>query len=131
MVPGTVFGLGATPTDVQWANLLAAYEWVNAHPLAADASPDTVNARSLVLAALVAAQTKLQAAGTGGSADPTYQAAMRRYQAFRAQMQAQETPSDFMLWLSNLPDTIRKLLPLAALGLGAYLLLPVLTRRRT
>jgi hypothetical protein len=125
-------GLGATDAATQMANVVAGYEWMNAHPLADDASEDTKQTRALVLAALVHAQNLLQS-GPSAAADTAYTTAMTQYRAHAAAMTAKETPSAFSLWLAglglDLANPVAKIALYGALGLGAYLVVPVLLRK--
>jgi hypothetical protein len=129
-----LMGLGATDPATQWANLVASYEWINAHPLADNASEDTKHVRAVLLAALVHAQAVLQSSTTTPAAkDAAFQAAVREYQTYRAAVGATEMPSKLALWLADLGLDIGKpLVKVAVLGavaLAGVIILPPLLRR--
>ena len=111
-------GLGqAVASDVAWSNLMRGIEWVNANPLPDEPVEPVMGggpvlcgvaggrrqlaggeqARQLVMAALAAAQNKLQSAPTSGSTSPEYQQAAAAYQAYAAQAYQADMPTPFAL----------------------------------
>ena len=108
--------------------------WLAAHPLAADASEETRQERALMVAALERARAQTATAAQQQAAAATFATAQRRYQVFAAAQSAKETPSAFALWLADhgldLTGTLGKVALFGALGLAAYLVLPMLMPRR-
>jgi len=127
-------GLGqAVSSDVAWANLIASYNWINDHPLPDDAPADAVQARQLVIAALVAAQNKLQADPTSGSTSPEFQQAAATYNTYKQAAYQADMPSPFAMSLANifgsgglfdLSTTFGKVAVYGGALLAAWVLLP-------
>lgn len=127
-------GLGqAVSSDVAWANVIAGYQWINDHPLPDNAPDDAVQARNLVVAALVAAQNKLQQMPSSGTASPEYRQAAATYAQYKAQAYQRDMPSPFALSLANffgaggpldLSSTLNKVVVYGGAVLAAYVLLP-------
>lgn len=141
-------GLGQVDRTTAWNNLLAGWQWVNDNPLPDNVDPnsDVAQTRALLLAALVAAQNKLQGDATAGSTDPTYQRVATAFQAHATAARQAEMPSTFLQGIASVSDRFStglsnwgallgdpsKLMLYAGLALGAYWLLPsLLARKRT
>lgn len=132
---GGLKGMADTLTrEVQWANMLAMWEWINTHPLPDDepTTSDRYQTRQLVIAALVAAQNKLQGGDLEGS-QREFREAAARYETHRRNMEGQETPSAFSQWLSGLGLTLASPVAKIALGVGLVaataILVPMVMRR--
>ena len=151
-------GLGqAVASDVAWSNLIASYQWVNDHPLLEEdmVTADEFNqpalyaqqeadfqaatqTRALLLAALAAAQAKLQQQPDSGSTSPEYQQAAATYNAYKAQAYQADMPSPFALnplgalfgkgGLLDLSTTLGKVAVYGGTVLAAYVLLPRVMR---
>jgi hypothetical protein len=131
---GGLRGLGAAvSSNVAWSNLMEGYQWINDHPLSDDAPADAVQTRALVVAALTAAQAKLQSEPGSGASSPEYQQAAATYNSYKAKAYQQDMPSPFMLSLANIfgPGSFLdlsklpgKLVVYGGALLAAYVLLP-------
>lgn len=116
--------LGATPavsTAQAAQNVADSRAWLAAHPLPANASPDMIATRQLVVAAVNAAASKL----ADGAAQADARAALSRAQAvFAANAAAQhgnEMPSGPFAALDNLSDSVKTALKYAAIGGALWL----------
>lgn len=132
---GGLRGVADTLTvAAQWDNINQMWAWIEAHPLP-DNEPTTserYQTRQLLMAALVAAQNKLQGGDQTGAA-AAYQSAKTQYQAHARQMAAQETPSAFSQWAAGLGLDLSSTAVKVAVGVGvvlaAVLVAPVVLRK--
>jgi hypothetical protein len=96
-------GLGqAVSADVAQANIMAGLAWVQNNPLPDDAPADAVQARALVVAALQAAQAKLNGDPASGSTSAEFQQAAATYNQYKAAAYQADMPSPFAMSLANL-----------------------------
>jgi hypothetical protein len=123
----------AVSASVGQSNVDAGLAWVLAHPLPADAPEDAVQARALVVAALNAAQAKLNSDSQSGTASPEYQQAAATYDTYKAKAYQSDMPSAFALSLANifgsggifdLSKLENRVLVYGGAVLAAYVLLP-------
>ena len=131
---GGLRGLGqAVSASVAQGNINAGLAWVQANPLPDDAPDDAVQARALVVAALNAAQAKLNSDPTSGTASAEYQQAAATYTTYAAKAYQADMPSPFALSLANifgaggildLSSTFNKVLVYGGAVLAAYVLVP-------
>ena len=100
---GGLRGLGqAVSRSVAQSNVDQGLAWVLAHPLPSDAPEDAVQTRALVVAALNAAQAKLNSDPQSGTQSPEYQQAAATYSAYADKAYQSDMPSAFALSLANI-----------------------------
>jgi len=100
---GGLRGLGqAVSASVAQSNIDAGLAWIRNNPLPSDAPDDAVQTRQLVIAALAAAQAKLNADPQSGSASPEFQQAAATYNTYKAKAYQSDMPSPFALSLANI-----------------------------
>jgi hypothetical protein len=131
-------GLGDTSAADMSANIVLVQEWLNAHMLDQfSTNPDVVSAYNLQVRALANARNVAANASTA-TTQAAFDAAAAANTARVAATKVAETPSPFMMGLSSLGDaftpgnlgtTLQKIAVIGAIGLGAYLVVPVLLRK--